>query len=341
MEVGLSPLFEGQRVQIRDASSAGEGRRAASRLAARVGLGETRTGELEIIVTEAARNTAIHANGGQLILSGVRQSGYVYVDMYALDSGKGIRNITQAMEDGYSTGGTAGQGLGAIRRMATKFDLLTSPQGTVLYARVGDNSPSRSKVDIAGISVPIESETVCGDQWGFIENGTRLKLVVADGLGHGKDAADAATEAVATFMRYASDSPVEVLKHVHDALRKTRGGAVSVAEIDLLAHTLTFSGLGNVSGVVIRKGTSRSLVSHNGTVGHLAANFQQFTEEFPPEAVFVMHSDGIQTRWDLSRHSGLAAKRAGVIAGMLFRDFRRERDDSTVVVVKHAKQEMM
>jgi hypothetical protein len=47
-----------------------------------------------------------------------------------------------------------------------------------------------------------------------------------------------------------------------------------------------------------------------------------------------MHSDGLQTRWDLSKYPGLLARRPAVIAGILFRDFRRERDDASVLVAK-------
>jgi hypothetical protein len=47
-----------------------------------------------------------------------------------------------------------------------------------------------------------------------------------------------------------------------------------------------------------------------------------------------MHSDGIQTQWKLDAYSGLQARHPSVIAGMLYRDFRRKSDDSTIVVIK-------
>ena len=45
-----------------------------------------------------------------------------------------------------------------------------------------------------------------------------------------------------------------------------------------------------------------------------------------------MHSDGLATQWQLDRYPGLAARHPSVIAGVLYRDFRRERDDVTVLV---------
>jgi hypothetical protein len=49
-----------------------------------------------------------------------------------------------------------------------------------------------------------------------------------------------------------------------------------------------------------------------------------------------MHSDGVQTRWDLTAYAGLGARHPAVIGGALLRDFRRQRDDAGVIVIKAA-----
>ena len=59
----------------------------------------------------------------------------------------------------------------------------------------------------------------------------RTLVLVADGLGHGLEAAEAAQEAVATFSSDAASRPGEILRYIHDALRKTRGAVAAVAEI--------------------------------------------------------------------------------------------------------------
>jgi hypothetical protein len=51
-----------------------------------------------------------------------------------------------------------------------------------------------------------------------------------------------------------------------------------------------------------------------------------------------MHSDGIATQWDLGRYPGLLARDPSLIAGVLYRDFLRGRDDATVVVLKDRRQ---
>jgi hypothetical protein len=62
---------------------------------------------------------------------------------------------------------------------------------------------------------------------------------------------------------------------------------------------------------------------------------QEFTYEWPPSSLIILHSDGLTTHWALDRYAGLASRRPDVIAGVLYRDFRRVRDDATVVVARN------
>ena len=78
----------------------------------------------------------------------------------------------------------------------------------------------------------------------------------------------------------------------------------------------------------------RQMVSFPGTVGHELRKVRQFTYDFPPGAMIVFHSDGIVSRWSLEPYPGLAAKDPALIAAVLYRDFHRERDDATVVILR-------
>ena len=100
--------------------------------------------------------------------------------------------------------------------------------------------------------------------------------------------------------------------------------------------TLTYAGVGNISAVVLAGTGSRSLVSHNGTLGMVTSRIQEFKVDWPADAVLVLHSDGLHSRWDLSSYAGLIVRHPAVIGGALLRDFRRQRDDASVVVVKAA-----
>jgi hypothetical protein len=72
----------------------------------------------------------------------------------------------------------------------------------------------------------------------------------------------------------------------------------------------------------------------NGIIGHQVRTFREFTYPWQDDAIMVMLSDGLSTRWDLGAYPGLAQKPCGLIAGVLYRDLVRGRDDATAVVIR-------
>ncbi len=76
------------------------------------------------------------------------------------------------------------------------------------------------------------------------------------------------------------------------------------------------------------------MVSHNGTAGHIAPRIREFTYPFAGNPVVILHSDGLSTKWELAGYPGLAASHPSLIAGVLFRDHRRGRDDATIVAMR-------
>jgi hypothetical protein len=159
---------------------------------------------------------------------------------------------------------------------------------------------------------------------------------MVDGLGHGVQAATAAEIALITFLKHAERSAGDVVMCVHQALRSTRGAAVAVAELDHRQNSLRFCGIGNIAATVITlAGETQHLVSLSGIAGHVMRRVQPFTYPWGRGSLLVMHSDGIGTHWSVSSLNGLAARRPDVIAGVLFRDHRRGRDDASVIVARN------
>jgi hypothetical protein len=117
------------------------------------------------------------------------------------------------------------------------------------------------------------------------------------------------------------------------ALRSTRGAAASIAKLPAEGE-VTFVGVGNVAGVVSGERETRRMVSHNGTLGHSLKNARPFTYPAVGEVLVVLASDGIATSWSLEAYPGLRYKHPSLIAGVLFRDFARGRDDATVLVAR-------
>jgi anti-sigma regulatory factor (Ser/Thr protein kinase) len=327
-------------IPVTDASSVGAVRRAAQGAARKLEFDETRAGELALLATEVSRNVLVHGGGGQVIVSGMGGGESRTAQILAMDSGSGIANLAQAMNDGFSTAGTPGGGLGAMKRIASRFEVFTGRGGTIVLLELAQapeaESPGEEGLRLAGLVVPYPGEKLCGDGWACHADAERTLVLLVDGIGHGREASEAAKEAIACFRDHAGLGPGDILGYLHDALRKTRGAVAAVAEIRPGRRQLTYAGVGNISCVLLAAGKSRSMVSHNGTLGMTARKIQEFHSDWPPDGVLILHSDGVQTRWDLSSYAGLLARHPAVIAGALLRDFRRQRDDASVVVVKAA-----
>jgi hypothetical protein len=99
---------------------------------------------------------------------------------------------------------------------------------------------------------------------------------------------------------------------------------------------VNFVGVGNIAAVVRSESGNRHLVSHNGIVGHTLRKLQQFSVGWPDDALLIMHSDGLGSRWELAPYPGLAFRHPAIIAAVLYRDFTRGRDDVTVLVARFA-----
>jgi anti-sigma regulatory factor (Ser/Thr protein kinase) len=328
------------RIPVIHISDVAEARRAAVTLAQSVGFDETRAGQVALVATELARNLAVHADRSQQLLLRPLQSGEAAgIELLALDKGPGIADLGQAFHDGFSTGGTPGTGLGAVSRLSTFWAVDSQPGlGTALLSQLWTNLPTEGRppgpLELGAVSLPLATETRNGDGWHVLQRPQLPSLLVVDGLGHGPEASEAAVAAIRAFHDLSPRPPAQALEGIHEALRKTRGAAVAVAEFDLDARLVRYAGAGNIVGVILGAEESHAMVSHNGTVGGEVRRFQEFTYPWPPGALVVLHSDGISRRWDLSDYPGLATKPPGLIAGVLYRDFARDRDDATVVVAR-------
>ena len=331
-------------LQLDHLSQVGEVRRHATRLAGRLGFGEHDQGRLALVLTEAANNVIKHAGSGEIVLRPTMDSARG-IEALVVDKGPGIADVGRALRDGYSTAGTPGNGLGAMARLSSKFDVYSAlGLGTVLLLQVLPQVSKRpgqgtSELFEAGaVCLPHPGETALGDAWAMRRAGDRTLIIVADGLGHGPDAAAASEQAVRLFQASRSDAPAAILSEVHAALRSTRGAAVAVASLDPANQEIRYAGVGNIAASVVTGGQSRSMVSHNGTVGHEVRKIQEFQYPFHPEALLIMQSDGLQTHWRLDRYPGLTARDPAVIAGLLYRDFCRRRDDVTVLAVRETSR---
>lgn len=325
-------------IPVVEISQVGEARRMAMDFASRLNFPETKRGKVGIVVTEIANNLIKHAQNGEIILRALYLDDIGGLEILAVDKGVGMEDVSECLRDGFSTGGTPGTGLGAISRLADFFDIYSLPSvGTAVVAQLWatplpENLPS---LKIGAVNIPLASEQTCGDAWAVIpvEPGRQL-VIVADGLGHGELAFEASAAAIRVAKKNCQRfAPKEILELMHQQLRSTRGAAVGIADLNFNLQSVCFAGIGNIAGSIVAI-ESRSLVSYSGIVGHQIRKIQEFTYSFPANATLILSSDGLATQWKIDRYSGLISKHPSLIAGVLYRDFKRPRDDVSVVVVR-------
>jgi anti-sigma regulatory factor (Ser/Thr protein kinase) len=324
---------------VEDASAAGAVRRAASALAHRLAFPERRIAEVGIVATELATNLAKHADQGVLLLrSAPTGDPHAMIEILAIDSGPGMAEPDRAWQDGRSTAGSLGIGLGAVARLADWHSVLSEPdRGSVFVARLrGDDRKGVAQAagNVAGLTRAVGAETVCGDSYAVRRVADRLSVMMCDGSGHGPLAAAASQRAVRVFCDD-EPRPAEIaVARIHAALEGTRGGAVAVADHDPATGIVRYAGIGNISGSLVTDGRRQGMVSLPGIAGYRARPVQVFEYPVLAGTLMVMHSDGLTDRWSLDGRQRVMAAAPVLVAGTLLRDAGVRRDDASVVVAR-------
>lgn len=347
-----------RRLPIDDLSQVGEARRAAQALTTQLGFHEEAAGRVALAVTELGTNLVRHVGPGRqaaLLLGVDAAHGGLGLRLMSVDQGPGM-DLARCLQDGYSTGGSSGTGLGAVKRMADRFDGFSAPsRGTVLLAGFSPRgripgSPwppvpeNRDAFDIAGVALPAPGEEDCGDAWALRRDGARWTVSLADGLGHGSSAAEASDQLMAMLAAAGEGllaSPAGFLEHSHEALRSTRGAAAAAVSLIEGDGQIRFAGAGNIVGRLISGVVDRTLLSQHGTLGLQVRRLQDVVYDWPPHAVLLLHSDGIVSRWSLEDTPGLTQASPAVIAAWVLRDHLRGRDDACVVAVRRRRSSGM
>jgi anti-sigma regulatory factor (Ser/Thr protein kinase) len=223
---------------LTDRSLVAEARRQAVQLATDVKLDETGRGRIALITTELSTNLIKHAPGGEIVIGTFDDADGAGVEVLSLDKGPGIADLQRALTDGFSTAGSAGTGLGAARRAADVFSAYSrAGGGTAIVTRVRKaDAASAARFEIGSVCAPYPGELVCGDGWAVRQFPNRLVVMMADGLGHGMLAHDAAERAKVIFTERAEEPIEGIAESLHRGLAPTRGAAIAVSEIDLAAR---------------------------------------------------------------------------------------------------------
>ncbi|MCQ4309090.1 ATP-binding protein [Pseudomonas stutzeri] len=321
-----------QVLPIDDSSQVGHARRVAQRLATELGFDETDAGRVALATTELATNLLKHAGQGSLHLRSIAAETGSGVEIVAVDSGPGF-NLNECLADGFSTGGTQGTGLGALRRQAQVFDAYSDDKGSVVLVQLFRRGIAVPFLRFGVSQHSLNNDPACGDVWHMACDKQRISALVIDGIGHGEDAEHAAKCGASAFAAAPFADPETSIADMHQAMCGTRGGAAAVAVFDPRVGVLRFAGIGNIGASLLNVEKSRGLASHPGIVGSQFRKARAFDYPVEEHQLLVMYSDGLQSRWTLRDYPGLVHRHPAIIAAVLHRDYCRGRDDATVLVI--------
>jgi anti-sigma regulatory factor (Ser/Thr protein kinase) len=305
-------------------------------------------GKIEIIVAELSSNIIKHSalQGGEILIRFITsEETNDTIELLSIDLGPGMAHPSKMMEDGISTSGTPGTGLGAIRRLSHEFEIFSQAgNGTIVLVRyykkgyVKRKPTNTARFEVSSVMLSKRGEIKCGDG-GFVEfTPEKVSLLVADGLGHGPEAEIASDEAVDVFKANINMSPSEIVRLMHVQIKRTRGIVGAVVKLDLKEKSIAFVGIGNIAGKIISPELVKNLVSYNGTIGHnIPTTIHDHVYPFPTNSLLVLNSDGIKSRWELTKYGDLFKYDPAIIAALIYRDNTRNTDDVLVVVGKAVK----
>lgn len=187
---------------------------------------------------------------------------------------------------------------------------------------------------VANFSPPGQGES--GDR--HLVNGHRSGVLIAaiDGIGHGEEAADAASVAAATLKAGGDEPIISLVERCHEKLRGTRGVVLSLASIDIAHGLMTWLGVGNVHGVLMRadpnKGNAlETLLLRGGVVGSQLPPLQATVLQISRGDTLYFATDGVRSNFVQSLTALENPQRA---ADRILGRFMNGNDDALILVVR-------
>ena len=181
----------------------------------------------------------------------------------------------------------------------------------------GTSIQTSSLIEYAVTTVAAPGQTESGDLHVVIPIQRGVLVGVIDGSGHGAEAASAARLAAATLEAHPGESVIPLLRRCHEKLRGTRGAVMSLVSLDGIDNTLTWLGVGNVEGVLLRGGTSvnpsaETIFLRPGVVGYRLPPLQAVITPVTPGDLLILTTDGIQA--DFVRQFAVEVSREGSLS---------------------------
>ncbi|HET7789689.1 MAG TPA: SpoIIE family protein phosphatase [Gemmatimonadales bacterium] len=178
---------------------------------------------------------------------------------------------------------------------------------------------------------------VSGDSYVVQPFAGGVLVAVVDALGHGEEAAAAAARAVQAIAAHAADPVLAVTRWCHESLVGTRGAVLSLASFATAKHAMSWLGVGNVEGVLLRgpgarKASRAVLINRGGIVGAELPAPRDDTLSVAPGDTLIFATDGVRGGFaDGLVPTGPPQQ----IADSLLQRFAKGTDDALVLVARY------
>lgn len=319
-------------------------RRTAKQMAMEIGFDPASQEQIVLVVSELTSNLIKYAGRGVIDLQAISEAGRAGIRIASHDRGPGF-DSGQALADGFSSSGTLGIGLGAVRRMVDAMDIdtrQTEPTGADIVCKKWLAGPGLSAPHLSGC--PQDIGAVSRAKPGYEINGDaylikpdplgNCLIAVIDGVGHGFPAHKAAQAARQFIESHAALAMPELFRGVEQACQGSSGVVMALAYFDRAAEMLTFASIGNIEAKIVGGGEKNSLLVRRGILGRHAPAPIVCKQGYASGFGLVMHSDGVSSRWSWPEFAHFSDKPAQFVAEQMQRKLAKQNDDATLIFVK-------
>ena len=186
---------------------------------------------------------------------------------------------------------------------------------------------------VARFALPGDGES--GDQYLVCCNQTGILVAAVDGIGHGAEAASAAKAAIDILRNGIGEPILSLVAKCHENLRSTRGVVMSVASVEVIHGLMTWLGVGNVQGVLVRadrkNGAQETLLLRGGVVGDQLPQLQAAVLPVAKGDLLVFATDGVRTDFTRTLSPLENPQRA---ADRILKSFSNGSDDALVLAMR-------
>ncbi|VVB85634.1 Stage II sporulation protein E (SpoIIE) [uncultured archaeon] len=186
-------------------------------------------------------------------------------------------------------------------------------------------------------TMPLQGQEVSGDSHIIKSFKNGILIAVVDGLGHGYEAAEAAKIAIAALDTNSNEQIIDMVRRCHEALKGTRGVVMSVAFLNLPDKKITWLGVGNIEGMLLRQ-DAKSVISRErlllrgGALGYQLPPLRESVIPVKQGDTLIFVTDGIRNGFEAGIKPGDKPQQ---IADNIMAEFAKGTDDALVLVVRY------